>query len=303
MYYNEQSIIYLNGEYIKASEAKMDFYSETLHYGYGVFEGIRSYKIFDGTTKNFKEEQHFDRLRNSANALNLPYQWSNEELIKATYKVLRLNNLQDAYIRPLVYAPANMSFSLNEESFIVIEAWEMQPFLGDKLLNVMTSSFQRPNPKGFKIEAKATGHYVNSILASQEAKAKGFDEALLLDINEYVAEAPGANFFLENNGVLFTPEKGNILPGITRSTVFEIGEELGIPVVEKKITIDEVHGADSAFFCGTAAEIIGIKTLDKIPFKKEWENSLGSKIQKAYKDLVTEKKKKEILETVNEEIS
>ena len=289
MYYNEQSIIYLNGEFVKASEAKMDFYSETLHYGYGVFEGIRSYKIFDGTTKNFKEEQHFDRLRNSANALNLPYQWSNEELIKATYKVLRLNNLQDAYIRPLVYAPANMSFSLNEESFIVIEAWEMQPSLGDKLLNVMTSSFQRPNPKGFKIEAKATGHYVNSILASQEAKAKGFDEALLNDMNGFIAEGPGANVFIENNGVLYTPKLGNILPGITRATVLEICESLDIPVFEKQITQDEIHGADGAFFCGTAAEVIGMESLDDIPFKKQWSDTLGMQIQKAYKNLVVQK--------------
>jgi branched-chain amino acid aminotransferase len=118
-----------------------------------------------------------------------------------------------------------------------------------------------------------------------------------------VAEAPGANFFLENDGVLFTPEKGNILPGITRSTVIELCEEFGIPVVEKKIMIDEVHGADSAFFCGTAAEIIGIASLDKVAFKKEWENTLGRKIQKAYKDLVAEKHEKEILETVNEQLN
>src|SRR6185312_2744012 len=117
MYYNEKTFIYLNGEIVKASEAKTDFYSQTLHYGYGVFEGIRSYKTADGKTKIFKEEEHFTRLHNSAKALNLPYAWSNEELIKATYKVLNLNNLQDAYIRPLVYAPANMSFIENKESF------------------------------------------------------------------------------------------------------------------------------------------------------------------------------------------
>ena len=289
MYYNENTFIYLNGEIVKASEAKTDLYGQTLHYGYGVFEGIRSYKTAEGKTKVFKEEAHFERLKNSANALNLPYKWSNDELIKATYEILRKNNLQDAYIRPLVFAPANMSFNLNTESFIVIEAWEMQPFLGEKLLNVLTSSFERPNPKGFKIEAKATGHYVNSILASQEAKSKGFDEALLKDINGFVAEAPGANFFVEKNGTLYTPQLGNILPGITRATVFEICEKLQIPVVEKQITIDEVHGADSAFFCGTAAEVIGIATLDKIPFTKPWNETQGIKIQKAYKELVIEK--------------
>ncbi|MDE3185827.1 MAG: branched-chain amino acid transaminase [Bacteroidota bacterium] len=299
MYYNNDTFIYWNGKIIKASEAKIDLYSETMHYGYGVFEGIRSYKIIDGGTKIFKEVEHFERLKNSARALNLPYEWNSEELIAATYEILKLNNIQDAYIRPLVYAPANMSFSVNNESFIVIETWQMQPFLGEKLLNVMTSSFERPNPKAFKIEAKATGHYVNSILASQEAKAKGFDEALLKDMQGYVAEAPGANIFMEKDGALVTPQLGNILPGITRATVFEICNELNIPVIEKQITLAELHEADSAFFCGTAAEIIGIATLDKIPFKKDWNDSLGSIIQKEYKDLVTGKTKKEQLEAAN----
>ncbi len=289
MYYNGDTFIFWNGEIVKAAEAKTDFYSQTLHYGYGVFEGIRSYKTINGTTKIFKEDEHFERLKNSADALNLPYPWDADELIKATYEVLSRNNLQDAYIRPLVYAPANMSFNLNKESFIVIETWQMQPFLGEKLLRVMTSSFERPNPKGFKIEAKATGHYVNSILASQEAKAKGFDEALLNDMNGYVAEGPGANIFMETNGKLYTPKLGNILPGITRATVIEICNTLDITVIEKQITSEEIHGADSAFFCGTAAEIIGIESLDNIPFKKGWNNSLGSQIQRAYKNLVVEK--------------
>lgn len=287
MYYDENTFIYLNGEILKASEAKIDLYGQTMHYGYGVFEGIRSYKTVSGETKIFKEEAHYERLKKSANALNLPYAWSNEELIKATYEILSLNNLQDAYIRPLVFAPANMSFGLNKESFITIETWKMEPFLGNKLLHVMASSFERPNPKGFKIEAKATGHYVNSILASQEAKANGFDEALLKDGNGFIAEGPGANFFVEKEGVLYTPQIGNILPGITRDTVLKISSQLGIPVIEKQITLEETHGADSAFFCGTATEIIGISTLDKIPFKKEWEDSLGIIIQKKYKELVT----------------
>lgn len=300
MYYNEKTFIYLNGKIVKASEAKIDLYSETLHYGYGVFEGIRSYKTEEGTTKIFKEQEHFDRLKKSAEALNLPYPWSSEELIKASYEVLKLNHLQDAYIRPIVYAPANMSFGVNNESFIAIETWKMEPFLGERLLSVMTSSFQRPNPKAFKIEAKATGHYVNSILASQEAKAKGFDEALLLDINGYVAEGPGANIFIENGGKLFTPQRGSILPGITRATVFEICESLGIEVSEKEIAIDEAQGADGAFFCGTAAEVIGIKSLDNIFFKKEWTNSIGYIIQREYKNLVVEKKESELSEEVKQ---
>ncbi len=288
MYYKENTVIYLNGEIVKAADAKIDLYSQTMHYGYGVFEGIRSYKTTSGKTKIFKEDAHFERLKNSAEALNLPYSWTAVELIQATYEVLSRNNLQDAYIRPLVYAPANMSFNPNKESFIVIETWEMQPFLGEKLLRVMTSSFERPNPKGFKIAAKATGHYVNSILASQEAKAKGFDEALLNDMNDFIAEGPGANVFMERDGVLYTPQLGNILPGITRATVLEICETLDIPVVEKQITTGEMQGADAAFFCGTAAEVIGMESLDDVPFTKKWNDTLGAKIQKAYKNLVIE---------------
>jgi branched-chain amino acid aminotransferase len=290
MYYNENTILYLNGTFIKAAEAKMDFYSQSLHYGYSVFEGIRSYKTEEGITKIFKATEHFDRLKRSAAALNMPYHWNTKDLAAVTYELLQKNNLPDAYIRPVIYAPANMSFSQNESSFIVIEVWEMQPFLGEKLLRVMTSSFQRPNPKGFKIEAKAAGHYVNSILASQEAKANGFDEALLLDMNENVAEGPGANLFFEKDGRLFTPALGNILPGITRATVFEICSELNIEVEEKSFTIDELKKADAAFYCGTAAEVIGFESLDEIKFPLNWNESVSAKIQRAYKDLVIEKK-------------
>lgn len=288
-YYNDNTIIYLNGKLVKASEAKTDLYSQSLHYGYAVFEGIRSYKTETGETKIFKEVEHYRRLQQSATDMNMPYEWSVEELIAATYEVLKQNNLQDAYIRPVVYAPANMSFVKNTESFITIQAWEMQPFLGDKLLRVMTSSFQRPNPKGFKITAKASGHYVNSILASQEAKGKGFDEALLLDMNDFVAEGPGANVFYEKDGKLFTPSLGNILPGITRATVLELCDEMGIAVEEKQISLTELKQADAAFFCGTAAEVIGFESLDDTKFPLLWKDTVSSKIQAAYKNLVIEK--------------
>jgi branched-chain amino acid aminotransferase len=172
----------------------------------------------------------------------------------------------------------------------------MAPFLGEKLLKVMTSSFQRPNPKGFKIEAKASGHYVNSILASQEAKSKGFDEALLTDMNDFIAEGPGANMFFEKDGRLFTPATGNILPGITRATVLEICREQDIPVEEGQFTISQLKSADAAFFCGTAAEVIGWASIDDTTFKQPWGNTLGRKIQQAYKDRVVEKQHQ--LETI-----
>lgn len=288
-YYNENTVLYLNGNFVKASEAKIDLYSQSLHYGYAVFEGIRSYKNIHGETKIFKEVEHFERLKRSAGLMNITFNYSTEELIKATYEVLQKNNFQDAYIRPLIYAPANMSFTQNTESFITIEVWEMQPFLGEKLLRVMTSPFERPNPKAFHLEAKAAGHYVNSILASQDAKAKGFDEALLKDMNGFVAEAPGANMFFEKDGKLFTPSTGNILPGITRATVIEICHELEIAVQEKLFTTDELKNADAAFFCGTAAEVIGWESLDNIKLKKTWNESLGKIIKDAYKAKVIEK--------------
>ncbi len=287
-YYQQDTVLYLDGKFINASEAKMDLYSQSLHYGYAVFEGIRSYKTRAGETKIFKADEHFNRLQRSAEALNIPFAFRRDEMIESTYHLLLQNHLQDAYIRPLVYLPANMSFSLSTESHLAIEVWAMQPFLGEKLLRVMTSSFQRPNPKGFKIEAKATGHYVNSILASQEAKAAGYDEALLTDLNGYVAEGPGANVFFEIDGRLLTPPTGNILPGITRATVMEICQALGIPVEERLVTPAEVTGSRGAFFCGTAAEVIGWESLDGTPFAAPWNDTLGKIIQQAYKDRVVE---------------
>ena len=285
-YYNENTVLFLNGAFVKSTDAKMDLYSQSLHYGYSVFEGIRSYKTDNGTTKIFKATEHFDRFKVSAEAINLPYTYNTQDLIAQTYKLLELNNLGDAYIRPVVYAPANMSFTQNTESFIFIQAWEMGPFLGDKRIRVMTSSFQRPNPKGFKIHAKAAGHYVNSIMASQEAKAAGYDEALLLDMHDHVAEAPGANVFFEKDGTLYTPGLGNILPGITRATVIELCATHAISVVETSFGIDAIKGADAAFFCGTAAEVIGLESIDDVPFTKNWDDTASKKIQSAYQKLV-----------------
>ncbi|MGL6267850.1 MAG: branched-chain-amino-acid transaminase [Chitinophagaceae bacterium] len=300
-YYNENTILYHNGKMVKASEAKIDLYSQSMHYGYAVFEGIRSYKTVSGQTRIFKPIEHFERLKQSALALNMPYDYDLTELIQATYSVLAANQLSDAYIRPLVYAPANMRFSQNTASHIVIEVWEMQPFLGEKLLRVMRSSFQRPNPKGFKIHAKAAGHYVNSILASQEAKANGFDEALLEDMHGNIAEGPGANIFFEKDGQLFTPAGGNILMGITRATVLEICAELGIPVTEKICSYHELKQAEAAFFCGTAAEVIGWSSIDDYIFPSSWNDTLSAKIQLAYKQRITEDEK--IVETTSLKIA
>lgn len=287
MYYNDDSVLFFDGEYVKAKEAKTDLYGQSLHYGYAVFEGIKSYKTANGT-KIFKAEEHYDRLRKSAEAMHMPFHYSTEEMVEATYKLLEINNLNNAYIRPLVICSPNMSLSKGQKSYLVIEVWNWDNgYLANKL-RIMTSSFQRPNPKAFKIEAKVSGHYVNSILASQEAKDKGFDEALVLDEKGNVAESSGANVFYEKDGKLYTPQKGNILPGITRATVFEICNQLGISYEEKLFTPQEMQGADAAFFCGTAAEIVAVDSLNDIPFRMNWEDSLSAKIQQAYRHLVVE---------------
>lgn len=281
MYYNEDTVVFYNGEWLKASEVNVNPYTQTLHYGNGAFEGIRSYSTPDGT-RIFKAKEHFERLHYSASKMFLDLNYSVQELTQFTYLLLEKNNLSDAYVRPLVYSDLSMGLTSNQKSNLLLCAWKWDRYLGDKLLNVMTSSFQRPNPKSCFVDAKVTGHYVNSILATTEAKQNGFDEALLLDANGFVAEGPGANFFYEKKEVLYTPPLGNILPGITRSTIFELCAELGIKLVEKHFTPEDVKGADSAFFTGTATEVAGIASLDNVPFKLNWEDSFGTLLQAKY---------------------
>lgn len=293
MYYNEETVIYFNGRFVKAADAKLDLYSQSLHYGYAVFEGIRSYPVGEGT-KIFKAKEHFDRLRNSAELMKMPFAYSTDQMIELTYAVLKRNTLNNAYIRPVVFCSANMALTKGRESFLAIQAWEWtNGYLSNKM-KVMTSSYRRPNPSGFHVDAKVSGHYVNSILACQEAKDKGYDEALLLDVNGHVAEGPGANVFYEKSGKLYTPPPGNILPGITRATVLEICAGLNIPVEEAFFNPADIRGADAAFFCGTAAEIVELESLDNISFRLSWEESLSAVIQKAYQCRVWEKEFKKL---------
>ncbi len=287
MYYSNDTIIYFNREFVKAAEAKTDLYSQSLHYGYAVFEGIRSYPV-DGGTKMFKGKEHYERLLHSAHVMKMPFNYTVEKMIELTYETLRRNNFTDAYIRPIVLCSPNMSLSKGKEAYLAIEAWEWTNGYMANQMRVMTSSYRRPNPDAFHVNAKVSGHYVNSILACQEAKDLGFDEAVVLDSNGYVAESSGANIFYEKDGVLFTPPTGSILPGITRATVMELCREFDIPVKEVFFTPEEMRGTDAAFFCGTAAEVVALQSLDNIPFKKNWEDSLSYMIQQAYRSKVRE---------------
>lgn len=293
-YYNSNTVIYLNGAFVKAAEAKTDLYGQSLHYGLAAFEGIRAYKTHNAT-RIFKIKEHFERLKKSCELVGIPYPWDNKDLIKKTYRLLEKNNLKDAYIRPIVYSEPQMTLVAPEEVNIMICAWEWGAYLGDKQLKVCISPFQRPNPKSTFVEAKISGHYVNSILATTDAKKRGFDEALLLDMNENVAEGSGANIFIEKGGKLYTPSLGNILAGITRATVIELCKMLDIEVIEKQINVEELKNADSAFFCGTAAEVIGIHTIDDTVYRQRWSDSIGYVIQRAYKNLVLEKVNYEVI--------
>ncbi len=287
-YYSDNTILFLDGNFVHAKDATTDLFGQTLHYGYGVFEGIRSYQTVHGT-KIFRAQAHFERLLKSCQLMGIPLEYTAEELTQISYQVLQKNNLANAYLRPLVFCSPNMSLTAPKKVSIMITAWDWGKYFSSSSLRLCISSYERPNPKSICVEAKACGHYVNSILATTEAKTRGFDEALMLDMHGNVAEGPGANFFFEKDGELITPRLGNILPGITRSVVMEICTELDIPVRERAISPDELITADSAFFCGTAAEITAIESIDGQSFQKPWKKSLGKIVQEAYQGIVLDK--------------
>ncbi|CAM1347085.1 branched-chain amino acid transaminase [Tenacibaculum crassostreae] len=285
MYYNEETIIFYNGEFVKVNDIKIDLYSQSLHYGNGVFEGIRAYNTSKGA-RIFKPYEHYKRLKYGAEVMNIQFDYSEEELTEITYQLLERNGLKDAYIRPLITTGADMSLTTSTKANLIIQCWEWGKYMGDKLLRVKTSKFQRPNPNACFVEAKVTGHYINSILSTNEAKQEGYDEALLLDMNGNVAECSGANVFMQKDGKLYTPPRGHIMAGITRSTVIDLCKELGFYVEEKHFALEEIKQADSCFFTGTAAEVVGLQSLDDYEFPLEWEQSLGYQLMKEYKDEV-----------------
>ena len=287
MYFNSDTLAFVDGEFVKADEAQVGAYAQSLHYGYAVFEGIRSYATPSGT-QIFKAQEHYERLHYSCRSIGLPFNYSIEELTDITYQLLEKNNLSDAYIRPLVYAATpNMTMKHATSSNLLIAVWDWGKYLGDQSLRLTISPYQRPNPNAVPIEAKVSGHYVNSIIASSEAKGRGYDEALLLDMNGYVAEGPGANFFFEKNGELFTAPQGSILRGITRNTIIDLARESGISVTEKFFTPDELQGATGAFYTGTAAEVVGIAAIDELEFSAPFSETLGAQLAERYRALVT----------------
>lgn len=287
MYFNNNTLVFLDGNYVKADQANCSVYAQSLHYGYAAFEGIRSYNTPAGT-RIFKAKEHYERLHYSCRSVGMPLAYSVEELTDFTYQLLEQNNLTEAYIRPLVYAgEPNMGIKAPATSNVFIAAWEWGKYLGNQCLRLMVSPYERPNPRAVPIEAKIAGHYVNSIIASSDAKNKGYDEALLLDMNGFVAEGPGSNFFYEKNGEIHTAPAGSILKGITRNTVIELARASGIKVHERFFTPEELNEAEGAFLTGTAAEVVGVSSIGEHVFQKPFEETIGAALAAKYSALVT----------------
>jgi len=259
--------IWLDGTLVPWDEAQVHVLTHTLHYGLGVFEGIRCYEGRDGVSAIFRLPEHVDRLFGSAHVLDLEMPWTREQIAEACRDTVRANRLRECYIRPIAFlGDGEMGLAARPRTRVAVAAWPWGAYLGDHGLRdgvrLKTSSFQRFHPNTLLTKAKAVGHYVNSILAAQEARAGGYDEALLLDVDGYVSEASGENIFIVSQGVVKTTALPTVLGGITRDAVLRLLADLGVTTREERFTRDEVYLADEAFFTGTAVEVTPIRELD-----------------------------------------
>ena len=286
--------VWLDGKLVPWEQATVHVASHAIHYGSSVFEGIRAYALPTGTAI-FRLQAHTDRLFDSAHIMNMPMPYSKEEINEATRAAVRENNLESAYIRPMVfYGSEGMGLRASGlKVHVIVAAWHWGAYMGDEALElgikVRTSSFTRHHVNITMTRAKSNGAYINSMLALQEAISGGADEALMLDPEGYVAEGSGENIFIIKDGVIYTPEVTACLNGITRGTVLTLAAEHGLKVVEKRITRDEVYIADEAFFTGTAAEVTPIREVDGRAIGIGRRGPITEKLQKAYFDLVTGK--------------
>ncbi len=283
--------IWMDGQWVEWRDAKVHVLTHTLHYGAGVFEGLRAYHTDQGPAI-FKLEEHTDRLFRSAHILNMKIPFSKEEINQAHLDAISKNDLDSAYIRSMCfYGSEGMGLRAdNLKVHVMIAAWEWGAYLGaesmEKGIRIRTSSYTRNHVNSTMCKAKANGNYINSILALQEALSAGYDEALLLDHEGYVAEGSGENLFVVRNGVLYTPETTSALEGITRETILTIAHEQGLKVVEKRMTRDEVYVADEAFFTGSAAEVTPIREYDDRQIGSGTRGPITEKIQALYFDYV-----------------
>nr|VFK46990.1 MAG: branched-chain amino acid aminotransferase [Candidatus Kentron sp. TC]VFK50091.1 MAG: branched chain amino acid aminotransferase apoenzyme [Candidatus Kentron sp. TC] len=288
---DRDGVIWFDGKLVPWREAKVHVLTHTLHYGMGVFEGVRAYDTDRGAAI-FRLREHTDRLFRSARILNMPMPYDKETLIEAQCQVVRENGLASAYLRPMCfYGSEGMGLRADNLSVhVIVAAWEWGAYLGaenlERGIRVRTSSFSRHHVNAAMCKAKANGNYLNSMLALQEALACGYDEALMLDTAGFVAEGSGENIFIVRDGKLHTPDLSSALEGITRETVVTLAKVSGLEVREKRITRDEVYIADEAFFTGTAAEVTPIRELDDRTIGDDPPGPITRMLQKAYFDQV-----------------
>ena len=291
---DRDGLIWYDGKMVPWRDATTHVLTHTLHYGMGVFEGVRAYKTEKGTAI-FRLKEHTDRLFRSAHILGMKMPFDKATIMEAQKAAVRENKLESGYLRPMAFYGAEaMGISAKTLStHLIVAAWPWGAYLGKEALEngirVKTSSFSRHHFNITMCKAKANGNYMNSILAHQEAAADGYDEALLLDVDGFVAEGSGENVFIVRNGKLYTPDLTSALEGITRDTIIQLADELGLQVIEKRITRDEVYSADEAFFTGTAAEVTPIRELDNRAIGAGKRGPITEKLQANYFDAVTGK--------------
>jgi branched-chain amino acid aminotransferase len=294
---DRDGFIWFNNKLVPWREAKTHVLTHTLHYGLGVFEGVRAYETKTGTAI-FRLEDHTTRLFNSAHIVGMKMPYDKETVNKAHKTAVRENNLKSAYIRPMAfYGSEAMGISATTlTTHLIVAAWSWGAYMGqealEKGITVKTSSFSRHHINSTMCKAKANGNYLNSILAHQEATSDGYDEALLLDTQGFVAEGSGENIFIIKNGKLLTPSLTSALEGITRDSVMTIAKDLGVDIIERNITRDEIYTADEAFFTGTAAEVTPIRQLDKRDIGSGVRGEITGEIQSIYFDVVKGKNDK-----------
>lgn len=288
---DRDGVIWMDGELVPWREARVHVLTHTLHYGMGVFEGVRAYRAEKGTAI-FRLREHTRRLFQSAHILGMRIPWSEEEINRAQVRVMQENGLEAGYLRPMAFLGSE-GMGLRADNLSVhlsIAAWEWGAYLGEENmergLRVRVSSFARHHVNVTMCRAKANGHYVNSMLALQEALETGYDEALLLDTNGFVMEGSGENLFIIRDGVIYTPDLTSALDGVTRRTVERIIADEGYRLVEKRITRDEVYIADEAFFTGTAAEVTPIREVDERQIGEGRRGPVTERIQRRFFDAV-----------------
>ncbi|WP_101758463.1 branched-chain amino acid transaminase [Oceanicoccus sp. KOV_DT_Chl] len=285
---DRDGLIWYDGEMVPWRDAQTHVLTHTLHYGMGVFEGVRAYETEKNGTCIFKLEEHTSRLFRSAHILMMDMPFNHQQIIEAQKAVVRENNLKEAYLRPMCfYGSEGMGLRAdNLKVHVIVAAWEwpsyMSPDAKEHGIKVRTSSYTRHHVNITMCKAKANGNYMNSMLALKEALDCGCDEALLLDNEGYVAEGSGENFFMVRDNIMYTPELTSCLDGITRATIFALAAELGYSIREKRITRDEVYVADEAFFTGTAAEVLPIRELDGRKIGSGDRGPLTEKLQTMY---------------------